>query len=157
MRVARHVHRADPSHGPLEALRRSAVLALATFAALATLLLPGPAVARPANPAGGSVATTGGVVAGTGSHNGRHRGEQAVAGRLLVSGSSTNGAEASSHVLAAVLVAASHGAGPTPAATLPSTPRTAVATTSVAGAPSPAGGSDQARAGTPGSRAPPTA
>ena len=83
MRAARHVHLADPSPGPLEAVRRSAVLALAIFAALATLLLPGPAVARPATVAGGSVATTGGVVTGAGSSSGRrtHRGEQAVAGR----------------------------------------------------------------------------
>jgi hypothetical protein len=159
MRAARHARVDDPSRGPLEGLRRSAGLALAAFAAVATLLLPGPAVARPANMAGGSVATTGGVATGTTSHSGRrtHRGEQAGAAGSLAGPSSTSGADASSPVLAAVLVAASHGAGPTPAATLSSTPRAAVATATVAGVPGPTGGSDQARAGTRSSRAPPTA
>ena len=53
-----------------------------------------------------------------------------------------------------MLVAASHGAGPAPAATLPSTPRAAVATTTVADEPSAAGGSDQARAGYAGQQGP---
>jgi hypothetical protein len=159
MRAARHARVDDPSRGPLEALRRSAGLALAAFAAVATLLLPGPAVARPANVAGGSVATTGGVATAATSHSTRrtHRGEQAGAARSSVGRHSTNGADASSPVLAAVLVAASHGAGHGPAATLPSTPQAAAATAPVAGEPSATAGSDQARAGTRSSRAPPTA
>lgn len=158
MRAARSVRIGDPSRGRLQTLSRSAGLALAAFAAVATLLLPGPAVARPANVAGGSVATTGGVATSATSHSGRrtHRGEQGSATRSLTGAWATNGADASSRVLAAVLIAASH-AGQTPAATVPASPRAAAATTTVAGAPSPAGGSDQARAGTPGSRAPPRA
>jgi hypothetical protein len=117
MRAARSVRIGDPSRGRLQTLSRSAGLALAAFAAVATLLLPGPAVARPANVTGGSVATTGGVATSATSHSGRrtHRGEQGSATRSLTGAWATNGADASSRVLAAVLIAAGH-AGQTPAA-----------------------------------------
>jgi hypothetical protein len=142
MRAARHVHLADPSRGRLVVLRSSAVLALATFAALTTLLLPGPVVARPATLVG-SVATTGGTVASASvSSSGRP---------------STRGADASTAaVTSTLLVAASHGAGPAPAAALPSTSRWLVASAAVLTARGPAGGAAVTLAGTRTSRAPPT-
>jgi hypothetical protein len=155
MRVARHVHLADPSHHGLRGVRRSAVLAVATFAALVTLLLPGPALARPANLTGGSVATTGGVAASATTHTGRRtRGEQSSSPRSSAGPTSTPGADASA---AAAVLTASHGAGPTLTAALNGSSGAVIPTVMAAGPPGPDRGTVASLAGSRTSRAPPTA
>lgn len=155
MRAARRVHLADPSHRPLHGHRRSVVLAVATFAALVTLLLPGPAVARPANLAGGSVATTGGVAASTTAHSARRaRGEQSSALLSSAGPTSTRGADVSA---VAAALAASHGAGPTLTAALPGTSGAVILTVVTAGARGSDGAAVASLAGSRTSRAPPTA
>jgi hypothetical protein len=155
MRAARHVHLADPSGHRLQALRRSAVLALATFAALVTLMLPGPALARPVNLGAGSVATTGGVAASTTAHSGRRtRNEQSSAPLSSAGPTSTRGADASA---VAAALAAAHGAGPTLTAALPDTADAAILAVVAAGARGSQSGTVGHLAGSRTSRAPPAA
>lgn len=103
------------------ALRRSGGLVLATLAALATLLLPAPAVARAVSSAGAAAATTVGSTgvagpSGSGVQVGR-RTSRDEAARLArpAGGTSTTDVRAPSHGAAA----AAHSAGAVGAATLP--------------------------------------
>jgi hypothetical protein len=158
MGAARHVRLADPSRSPQAALRRSVGLALATVAALVTLLLPAPAVARPVNAAFGSVASTGLATGGT-SHTERrtYRGDHLRSGRSgdSVSAPATDASDASSLVRSAALTAQSHGAGPSSLAALPSAPRPFVGAVSAAGANGSPAALSAARPGACSSRAPP--
>lgn len=158
MRAARHVHVRVPSRTLLHALRRSVVLALATFAALLTLLLPAPAMSRQVNLTSGSVAATGSPSSGALSHNGRrtHRGEHARSGRSVAGPSSTGGADAWSPTAVSAVVAGSSGSGLTMAAALPSSPSSVTPALGLVRSPDAAGAAVVALAGARSSRAPPT-
>jgi hypothetical protein len=157
MRAARHVHVRVPSSTLLQALRRSLVLALATFAALLTLVLPAPAVARPVNLASGSVAATGTAPSGTVSHHGRrtHRGEHARSGSS-VAGSSSTGTDAWSPAAVSAVLGGSSGSGLTLAAALPPSPSSVIRALGLVRSPDAAGAAVLALAGARSSRAPPT-
>jgi hypothetical protein len=136
------------------------VLALATFAALLTLLLPAPAMARPVNLTSGSVAATGGAASGSVSHHGRrtHRGEQARSGRSVAGSSSTGDVDAWSvagvSALSAV-VAGSSGSGLTLAAALPPSPSSNASALGLATSGHDAAAAAAALVGARSSRAPP--
>jgi hypothetical protein len=159
MRAARHVHLADPSHRPHTALRRSVGLALAAVAALVTLLLPAPAVARPVNAALGSVASTGGLAAGGTAHSERrtHRADhrRSPGSGDAVSAPATDGSDASSLVRSFALGAPSHGSGPSSLAALPSAPRPSVGAVPAAAADASPAALSAAGSGGWSSRAPP--
>jgi hypothetical protein len=158
MRAARHVHVRVPSPTLLQALRRSLVLALATFAALLTLLLPAPAMARPVNLTSGSVAATGSAPSSAVSHHGRrtHRGEHARSGSSVAGSSSTGGADAWSPTAVSAVVAGSSGSGLTLTAALPPSPSSVTCALGLVRSPDAAGAAVLAAAGACGSRAPPT-
>jgi hypothetical protein len=159
MRAARHVHVRVPSRTPLQALRRSLVLALATFAALLTLLLPAPAMARPVNLTSGSVAATGGALSGSVSHHGRRTllAEHARSGRS-VAGASTPDVDTWSVAGVSALsamVAGLSGSGLTLVAALPTSPSIGSALGLVTSGHD-AGAAVAALVGARSSRAPPT-
>jgi hypothetical protein len=158
MRAARHVHVRVPSPTLLQALRRSLVLALATFAALLTLLLPAPAMARPVNLTSGSVAATGSAPSGAVSHSGRRtqRGEHARSGRSMAGPSSTSGVDAWSPMAVSAVVAGSSGSGLTLAAALPPSPWSVTRALGLMRSPDATGAAVVALAGARSSRAPPT-
>jgi len=156
MRAGRDVHVRVPSPSLRPALRRSVMLALATFAALLTLVLPAPAMARPVSPTSGSVAATGGAASTSVTHSGRrtHRGEQARSGRSVAG--STSGVVAWSLTQVSAAVASSSGSGPTLAAALPPSASTAILARTLARSPQDAGAVPLALVGARSSRAPPT-
>ncbi|HET8616221.1 MAG TPA: hypothetical protein VFL94_11905 [Actinomycetales bacterium] len=96
MEPARHLRvGVDRGRPGWDRLRRSGVLVVAAFAALATLLVPSPAVARPANALVGSVASTGGVTGAIAvGHTGRRaqRGDQGGTSALAAPAASRPGA-----------------------------------------------------------------
>jgi hypothetical protein len=153
-RAARDAHVAASSRPLVPAARRVLVLAVATFAALVTLVLPAPAMARPVSPVSGSMASAGGAPAASVTLSGRrtHRGEQAgsVAGHA-----STGGADAWSHSHASA-VAGSSSSGLTLAAALPPSSSTGSRALGLVRSPHDAGAAPLALVGARGSRAPPT-
>jgi hypothetical protein len=137
------------------------VLALATFAALLTLLLPAPAMARPVNLTSGSVAAPGGASSGSVSNHGRRtlRGEHARPGSSLAGSSSIGDVDAWSvagvSALSAV-VPGSSGSGLTLAAAPPSSPLSIISALGLVTSGHDAGAAVAALVGARSSRAPPT-
>jgi hypothetical protein len=158
MRAARHVHVRVPSRSPVQAARRCLVLAVATIAALVTLVLPAPAMARPASLTSGSVAATGGALTGPSAPIGRrtHRGEQARSGRSAAGPASTGRADARSLTHVSAAVAGSSGSGLMLAAALPPSPSTAISALAPARSPQDDGAASLALVGARSSRGPPT-
>jgi hypothetical protein len=153
MQPVRHVHVAERVHDVASELRRAGVLALATFAALATLVLPTP-VARPANAVAGSVATTGAVGGAPVAHTGR-RGQRGESSRATwsMAGAASTGTQVSS---VASPVMGSAGAGHSLVAAVPA-PATVLPGVAVGLRPHDvAGGAGAAARGAASSRAPPT-
>jgi hypothetical protein len=161
MRAARHVHVRVPSPTLLQVLRRSLVLALATFATLLTLLLPAPAMARPVNLTSGSVAASGSAPSGAVPHTGRrtHRGEHARSGRSVAGPSSTGGADpwfVSGVSAVPAVVGGSSGSGVTLVAALSPSPSSVTRPLGLVRSPDATGAAVLALAGARSSRAPPT-
>lgn len=146
------------SVGTAAALRRSGALALAAFAALLTLVLPAPAVARPASTNGGAVATTGlGATSGSSAGRRTHRADVARSSRSH-GASTTVSAPTSGHVAEvnapAPVTGVSH-TGPVLTAALPATVRATPAVQAAGGSARAPGSSGDTGAGAHGSRAPP--
>lgn len=158
MRAARHVHVRVPSRTLRKAPRRSLMLALATVAALVTLVLPAPAMARPLSLTSGSVAATSGAPSGSSSHNGRrtHRGEHARPGRSVVGQAASGGADAWSPTAVPAVTAGSSGSGLTLAAALPPSPSSVLCALTLVRSADDAGAAVLALVGARSSRAPPT-
>jgi hypothetical protein len=157
MRAHEHAASGDVA-GTVARLRRCGALALATFAALLTLVLPAPAFARPASTTGGTIASTGaGATSGSPAGRRTHRVEVSRTSRSLNgrAAASTRGGLPSAEVNTLAHVAGvSHG-GPVLTAALPATVRATASDLAVGDLRRDPGSLRAAAPGACGSRAPP--